>query len=287
MPCEVYLARAAHRPWHRHRRLTTALRAGKNAGTMFTIIGGDGKEYGPVTTEQLQAWIAGGRANLDTQAKKAGDEQWRSLGDFPEFSSTGAAVPPVAPPVPSATEGAGPVNVAPKAYADDLIARAGTLDIGGCLERSWNLLKANFWPIVGTTFVLFVVLLLAQSIPILGILVGLLLTGVFYGGLYFFYLKKIRGEPAELGDAFAGFSLAFLPLMLASLVSSLLTAVGLLLLILPGIYLAVSYAFVFLLVMDKRLEFWCAMEVSRRVITAQWWRMFGLLLWGASSPCSA
>jgi hypothetical protein len=248
---------------------------------MFTIIGGDGKEYGPVTTEQVQSWIASGRANLDTQAKKAGDEQWRRLGDFPEFSGTGAAVPPVAPAAAPADGGTGPVNVDPKAYADDLIARAGPLDIGGCLERSWNLLKANFWPIVGTTFVLFVVLLIAQSIPLLGILVGLLLTGVFYGGLYLFYLKKIRGQPAELGDAFAGFSLAFLPLMLATLVSSLLTTVGLLLLILPGIYLAVSYVFIYLLIVDHRLEFWCAMEVSRRVVTAQWWRVFALVILGA------
>ncbi len=256
---------------------------------MFIIIGGDGKEYGPVTTEQVQSWIAGGRANLETQAKRVGEEQWRRLGDFPEFNGAGAPIPPVAPgghagPAASAAT-AGSVNVDPKAYADDLIARAGVLDIGGCLERSWNLLKANFWPLVGTTFVLFVIMLVAQSIPLVGLLVGLLLTGVFYGGLYFYYLKKIRGQPAELGDAFAGFSLAFLPLMLATLVSSLLTFVGILLLILPGIYLAVSYAFTYMLVIDKRLEFWAAMEVSRRVITAQWFRMFALILLGALIAC--
>lgn len=254
---------------------------------MFTIIGGDGKEYGPVTVEQVQAWIAGGRANLDTQAKRIGEESWKRLGDFPEFSGAGAAAAPTPPPpaaVPAAAAdagtAAGTVRVDPKVYAADLIARAGKLDIGSCLERAWNLLKANFWPIVGTTFVLFIVMLIAQSVPFLGLLVSLLLTGVFYGGLYYFYLKKIRGQPAELGDAFAGFSLAFLPLMLASIVSSLLTTLGLLLLILPGIYLAVSYAFVYLLIVDHKLEFWCAMEVSRRVVTAQWWRVFGLLILG-------
>lgn len=256
---------------------------------MFTIIGGDGKEYGPVTVEQVQAWIAGGRANLDTQAKRVGEESWKRLGDFPEFSGAGAAAastppPPAAAATPAAATdagtAAGTVRVDPKAYAADLIARAGKLDIGSCLERGWNLLKANFWPIVGTTFVLFIVMLIAQSVPFLGLLVSLLLTGVFYGGMYFFYLKKIRGQPAELGDAFAGFSLAFLPLMLASIVSSLLTTLGLLLLILPGIYLAVSYAFVYLLIIDHKLEFWCAMEVSRRVVTAQWWRVFGLMILG-------
>ena len=38
---------------------------------MFTIIGGDGKEYGPVNTEQLRAWIAAGRANCSAKAAKS------------------------------------------------------------------------------------------------------------------------------------------------------------------------------------------------------------------------
>jgi uncharacterized RDD family membrane protein YckC len=60
---------------------------------MFTIIGGDGKEYGPVTTEQVRNWIAAGRANLDTKAKAAGSDEWRRLGDYAEFG--GAGMPPL------------------------------------------------------------------------------------------------------------------------------------------------------------------------------------------------
>jgi uncharacterized RDD family membrane protein YckC len=55
---------------------------------MFTILGGDGKEYGPATLAQIRAWITSGRANLDTQAKLAGDIEWRRLGDIPEFNGT-------------------------------------------------------------------------------------------------------------------------------------------------------------------------------------------------------
>ena len=53
---------------------------------MFTIIGGDGREYGPVTVEQVRAWMAAGRADEDTKAKAAGSDEWQRLRDFPEFS---------------------------------------------------------------------------------------------------------------------------------------------------------------------------------------------------------
>jgi len=79
---------------------------------MFTIIGGDGKEYGPATAEQLRQWITAGRANLDTKAKALGTDEWRRLGDFAEFSG-GDVPPPLAgtpPPVPAGAPAAGPVT---------------------------------------------------------------------------------------------------------------------------------------------------------------------------------
>ncbi|MBI5381564.1 MAG: RDD family protein [Opitutae bacterium] len=53
---------------------------------MFTIIGGDGQEYGPVSVDQIRRWLAEGRANRDTRAKRAGGDVWQRLGDWEEFS---------------------------------------------------------------------------------------------------------------------------------------------------------------------------------------------------------
>lgn len=64
---------------------------------MFTIIGGDGQEYGPATTQQIRGWIAAGRANLDTQAKAVGTDEWRRLGDFAEFGPSAEIPPPLVP----------------------------------------------------------------------------------------------------------------------------------------------------------------------------------------------
>ena len=64
---------------------------------MFKLLGTDKKEYGPVSAEQIQAWIAQGRANARTQLQAVGSTEWKPLAEFPEFAaalqqSGGAAV---------------------------------------------------------------------------------------------------------------------------------------------------------------------------------------------------
>ena len=99
------------------------------------------------------------------------------------------------------------------------------------------------------------------------------------GGLCLYFLKKIRGEPATVGTAFSGFSIAFVPLFLGSLVTVVLTAAAFFcLLLLPGIYLAVAWIFTPALVVDKRIGFWPAMGLSRRTVGKHWWKFFGFLL---------
>ena len=66
---------------------------------MFKIIGGDLREYGPVTTETLRQWIVEGRANAQTKVRAEGAAEWTSLGTLPEFASlfpsTNASPPPI------------------------------------------------------------------------------------------------------------------------------------------------------------------------------------------------
>jgi hypothetical protein len=53
---------------------------------MYRIIGVDGKEYGPISAEQLRQWIAENRANISTRALAEGTTEWKPLGSFPEFA---------------------------------------------------------------------------------------------------------------------------------------------------------------------------------------------------------
>ena len=93
----------------------------------------------------------------------------------------------------------------------------------------------------------------------------------------------MRGEPARVTDVFDGFKLCFVQLMLAGALSKLLTQIGFFLCLVPWIYLVVAWCFALPLVADKRLEFWSAMELSRKVVTRVWFQA-GLLLFVAFLP---
>ena len=245
---------------------------------MFTIIGADGKEYGPVTTEKLREWIAAGRANAQTQCRRDGEAAWSTLGSLPEFAASFATTPPpmsAGAPAPAAASANGAaINVDPQAYADAILAAGTKLQIGAAISRGIDLLKTDYWTFVGVTFVMTLVISAVNFVP----LGGLLLSGLFIGGLQFYFVRRLRGESVGLGDCFEGFNRMTGALILGGLVVTLLTLVGCVLLILPGIYLAVAYFFTYLLILDHKLEFWPAMEVSRRVITANWFWMFLLII---------
>ncbi len=190
---------------------------------------------------------------------------------------------------------------------DTLLAQAASrdysVDIRSCIGRAWGLLKENFWLLVGATLVVQMCQGAAGAIPILGYCTGPVLQGPLMGGLYLLYLKLKRKEGGEFGDAFSGFS-NFVQLMLASVVTTAITylffipagicfymytesknegmmiATGVMgLLALPAAaYLTVAWLFTFLLMVDKKLTFWTAMNVSRKVINKCWWGMLGLLI---------
>jgi prepilin-type processing-associated H-X9-DG protein len=71
---------------------------------MYKIIGSDQKEYGPVSSDQIQQWIVLGRVNAQTKMQLDGGE-WKTLADFPEFAAALSArrtVPAAGPPPVSA-----------------------------------------------------------------------------------------------------------------------------------------------------------------------------------------
>jgi hypothetical protein len=64
---------------------------------MYTIVGADGREYGPATADQLRQWLAEGRANAQTKVRVEGSTDWKLLSQLEEFFPKPAPAPVPAP----------------------------------------------------------------------------------------------------------------------------------------------------------------------------------------------
>jgi hypothetical protein len=51
----------------------------------YTVRGGDGKEYGPVTFEQITAWTRDGRIQVQSELRRSDMQHWAKAGEFTEL----------------------------------------------------------------------------------------------------------------------------------------------------------------------------------------------------------
>ena len=116
----------------------------------YKIIGADQKEYGPVSGDQVRAWITEGRVNGQTSVWTDGATEWKPLAAFPEFADNLRATPSAAPAAAAGGTAVVPVEV--------VLGRDYSLDIGNCITRSWELVKQHLGPMVGITFLVMVVI---------------------------------------------------------------------------------------------------------------------------------
>ena len=104
-----------------------------------------------------------------------------------------------------------------------------------------------------------------------------LISVLFTAGLLLMGINKVAGDTISWRMIFKGFSCAG-RIIVATILQSVLVAIGFLLLVLPGIYLSVGYAMTLPLIVDKGLSPWQAMEMSRKAIHKIWWKVAGLFL---------
>jgi GYF domain 2 len=109
----------------------------------YTVIGGDGKPYGPITEVELRKWIAEGRLNGQSFAKGEGDAEFRALSIFPELADVfaPAALPPgIAPVLAGGTDS--------KAASDKVRVPAIGLMVSAVISAlfaAWNLISILFF----------------------------------------------------------------------------------------------------------------------------------------------
>jgi hypothetical protein len=192
----------------------------------------------------------------------------------------------------------------------DLLQRDYSVDIGGCLGRSWETFKADPWTIIGVSILAYIAMVAGGIIPILGPILQFAVQGAILGGVWLFYIKKARGQVAGVGDAFSGFGPRFGPLFLASFIPTVITLLVVAVAAIPfvfgfiataastgrggagpeisaaviaglvigGLVLAflilvvtLMWFFALPLVIDKGYGFWSAMELSRKTVFKRFW----------------
>ena len=105
------------------------------------------------------------------------------------------------------------------------------------------------------------------SYPVLmPLMVGIIMLAINYS----------RGEKIEFKSVFNYYHLMG-KLSLAGILIYVMTIIGFILLVLPGIYLSIAYVFTLPLIADKGMDVWDAMELSRKTVTKHWFKVFGLL----------
>ena len=238
--------------------------------------------------------------------------EWKPLSEFINLPAPSALaeLPEGLPPreflTAAGASTASPVLVGPPRPPD------GTLDIGRCLEAGWNCFSVHWVNLVLGTFIMFAITMVSQiplqaadgvmrmfkshgkQEPWLALAAGcvffffwvlaMAVSSLTKGGFVYFLLMSLRRQP-NIPDLFAGFKEStWLQLILGTLVTIVFVALGLVCFILPGIYFAVAFCYTPILIIDRKMGFWDAMQLSRRTVHSQWFMVFVLaILAGAMS----
>ena len=108
-------------------------------------------------------------------------------------------------------------------------------------------------------------------------LISIPFTYPIMAGITLLGIRRSVNADITAGSIFQAYAKT-IPLTLLSIGLMLLTVLGYVLLIIPGIYLSVAYMMSFALMMDRNMGVWEALETSRKTISKHWFKVFFLYL---------
>jgi uncharacterized membrane protein len=119
------------------------------------------------------------------------------------------------------------------------------------------------WQVVKDDLGLFVVATLLYAV--LNGVVPIILQGPLSAGFMILAFKKLLGRKPLVADFFRGFNF-FIPSLVASLLISVFVFAGTLACIIPGLVVAAALQFTYAFIVDKRVDFWPAIQASHAIV---------------------
>jgi len=144
------------------------------------------------------------------------------------------------------------------------------IKISEWIASGWMLFKKDAGLSVAFAVLAGISYLLVSSIPF----ATLLIWYPIMAGFIIVSLMTFRNRSVEFKNYFWGFR-HFIPLLVFTIISTIFIVIGVLCLLIPGIYLAVAYLFSPYLIVDENIDFWPAMEISRQKVNKHWFGLFG------------
>ncbi len=96
----------------------------------------------------------------------------------------------------------------------------GVIDVTGCVSNGWNLLKPNYWLFFAICLLAMVAIMFVSCIPCLNLIIGGLVTAPLTAGIYYVFLREMRGETVDFAMMFKGYE-KFVPVMIIGFIQSI------------------------------------------------------------------
>jgi len=151
-------------------------------------------------------------------------------------------------------------------------------NISFIIEKAWEMFKTRALFHIGFAFLISTIqLAFTLYLEDFVFIYSIFLAPPLIAGFYLVANRMSQGDYVDFQNFFEGFKY-MLPLIVVNLITAIFILCGIVLFILPGIYLGVGYLFSLLFVLFGGFEFWPAMEYSRKLVHTNWWKFFAFVL---------
>lgn len=151
-----------------------------------------------------------------------------------------------------------------------------TLSINDTFNKSWDAIKNSLPLVAGLTLVYGVGIAAISMIPI----VGNFLSTPFTAGYMYCLIKIRRGDSIDYPDVFWAFMdfNRLGQLLLAGAITGLLTILGFILLVVPGVWFIVASSLTTAFLVLKDTDALTAIRLSKDSVRGNWWKVLLLLI---------
>jgi len=145
------------------------------------------------------------------------------------------------------------------------------------ISKGWEMFKVQWLNTIAFTLLVFTIQgVLTHYLKDYSLIISIIISPPLTSGFYLVANRISRGVEVSFSDYFDGFSYWGI-VIVTSLISGILTFFGILALVIPGIYLAVAFMFGIPFALFSGTDFWTSLELSRKLITMNWWKFFGFV----------